>query len=203
MSAKRKAVVRTRWFWGIAAAGVLIWIVASNHNNPSVTTNYRPPSPSYSTTTNSPTTTTKNDAFVPVDISEAMPPVGSGLSLSRSNIRYCSYQGIRLEAARSIITTESQRQGFNTGIDDYNSRCSQYRYLQNDKNAVDAELPGKRYALDAEGRALGSLVSFQLPLSPIAVFAIRIELAHDVAIERLHHADARHHGGSIFLGDQD
>ena len=48
-----------------------------------------------------------------------------------------------------------------------------------------------------------SLVSFQLPLSPIAVFAIRIELAHDVAIERLHHADARHHGGSISLGDQD
>ena len=49
-----------------------------------------------------------------VDTSEAMPPVGSGLSLSRSNIRYCSYQGIRLEAARSMITTESQRQGFNT-----------------------------------------------------------------------------------------
>src|SRR5258708_40278185 len=48
-----------------------------------------------------------------------------------------------------------------------------------------------------------SLVSFQLPLSPIAVFAIRIELAHDVAIERLHHAHARHHGGSIFLGGHD
>jgi tetratricopeptide (TPR) repeat protein len=157
VSAKRKAVVRTRWFWGIAAAGVLIWIVASNdNNNRSGTTNYRPPTPSYSTTTNSPTTTTRNDAFVPVDTSEATPPIGSGLSLSRSNIRYCSYQGIRLEAARSMITTESQRQGFNTGIDDYNSRCSQYRYQQSDKNAVDAELPGKRYALDAEGRALAA-----------------------------------------------
>jgi hypothetical protein len=166
VSVKRKAVVRTRWFWGIAAAGVLIWIVASNRNSPSVTTNYRPPSPPYSTTTNSPTTTTKNDAFVPVDISEAMPPVGSGLSLSRSNIRYCSYQDIRLEAARSIITTESQRQGFNTGIDDYNSRCSQYRYLQNDKNAVDTELPGKRYALDAEGRALAATWQSNSPPRP-------------------------------------
>jgi tetratricopeptide (TPR) repeat protein len=157
VSAKHKAVVRTRWFWGIAAAGVLIWIVASNDNNKSATTNYRPPPPSYSTTTTSPTTTTRNDAFVPVDTSEAIPPVGSGLSLSRSNIRYCSYQGIRLEAARSAITTESQRRGFNTGIDDYNSRCSRYQYLQSDKNAVDAELPGRRYALDTEGRALAAI----------------------------------------------
>ncbi|TYO61479.1 tetratricopeptide repeat protein [Bradyrhizobium hipponense] len=156
VSAKHKAVVRTRWFWGIAAAGVLIWIVASNDNNRSGTTNYRPSPPSYSATTNSPTTMTRNDAFVPGDTSETMPAVGSGLSLSRSNIRYCSYQGIRLEAARSMITTESQRQGFNTGIDDFNSRCSNYRYRQSDKNAVDAELPGKRYALDAEGRALAA-----------------------------------------------
>ena len=43
VSAKHKAVVRTRWFWGIAAAGVLIWIVASNDNNRSGTTSYRPP----------------------------------------------------------------------------------------------------------------------------------------------------------------
>jgi hypothetical protein len=154
VAAKHKSVLRTRWFWAAAAAGVLIWIVANNDDNKSRTTNYRPPPPSYSTTTTSPTTTTKNHAFVPVDTSETMPPVGSGLSLPRSNIRYCSYQGIRLEAARAMLATESQRQRFNAGIDDYNSRCSRYRYLQNDKDAVDAELPGKRFSLESEGRSL-------------------------------------------------
>jgi hypothetical protein len=148
--------VRTRLFWAVAAAGVLIWIVASNGDNTSRTMNYRPPSPSYSTAATNPTATIRNDAFVPVDTTETMPPVGSGLTLSRPNMRYCSYQGIRLEAARPMIAGESQRQRFNAAIDDYNSRCSRYRYLQNDKDVVDAELPVKRFALETEGRSLAT-----------------------------------------------
>jgi hypothetical protein len=162
IAAKRKAAVRTRWFWAAAAAGLIIWIAVSSNDNKSRTTSYQPSPPSYTsrttspTTTPSPTTTTRNDTIVPVDTSETMPPVGSGLSLSRSNIRYCSYQGIRLDAAREIISTESQRQRFNAGIDDYNSRCGRFRYLQADKDAVDAELPGKRFVLEAEGRSLAA-----------------------------------------------
>jgi tetratricopeptide (TPR) repeat protein len=154
VSAKRKAAVRTRWFWGAAAAGLLIWIAASNDDKKSRPTNYRPPS--YSTANASPTATIKNDPFVPADTSETMPSAGSGLTLSRSNIRYCSYQGIRLDGARPMVGSELQMKRFNAAVDDYNSRCSRYRYFQNDKDAIDAELPGKRFALETEGRSLAA-----------------------------------------------
>jgi hypothetical protein len=49
-----------------------------------------------------------------------------------------------------------QSQRFSAAIDDYNSRCSDYRYRQSDKDAVDAELLGKRASLEAEGRALAA-----------------------------------------------
>jgi hypothetical protein len=39
----------------------------------------------------------------------------------------------------------------------------------------------------------GSFVPLQFPLSPMMVFAIGIEHANDVAVERFHDADARHH----------
>jgi tetratricopeptide (TPR) repeat protein len=156
VSAKRKAVVRVRWFWGVAAACFLIGIAANRDDNKSRPTNYPPSPASYPTTTTGPTATARNDAFVPVDTSETMPPVGSGLSLSRSNIRYCSYQDIRLDSARVMIASEPQRMRFNAAVDDYNSRCGQYRYLQSDKNAVDAELPGKRVTLESEGRSLAA-----------------------------------------------
>jgi tetratricopeptide (TPR) repeat protein len=177
VSAKRKAVVRTRWFWGIAAAGVVIWIAASNDDNKSRNTTYRPsPNPSQtvpqwdqipSTNQRSASSGSTRSAGEPsvgtfdpdkylADTSETMPPPGSGMSLSRANIRYRSYQGIRLDAARTVIATESQRRYFNSSVDDYNSRCGQYRYRESDKSAVDGELPGKRFILESEGRSLAA-----------------------------------------------
>jgi hypothetical protein len=83
-----------------------------------------------------------------------MPAVGSGLALTRSNIRYCTFQRVRIEAARPAFGGVVQQQSFNAAIGDYNARCSDYRYRQSDKDAVDAELPPKRLSLEAEGRAL-------------------------------------------------
>lgn len=169
-SAKRKTAVRTGWFWVIAIGGLMIWaVVANNEGSKPRTTEYRPPT-SYRTT--SPTSTPRpvapprNDVPVPVDTSETMPPVGSGMSLSRSNIRYCSYQRVRLEAARPFVDTNTQGQRFNGAINDFNSRCGQYRYLQSDKDAVDMELPGKRVALEAEGRSLAASWRASYPATP-------------------------------------
>lgn len=170
-SAKRKAGVRVRWFWGIVIVGGLIWAaVASSEGNKPRSTEYRPPSPSYPTT--SPTTTLRpagpprNDTFVPVDTSETMPAVGTDLPLSRSNIRYCSYQRVRLEAARPIIETDSQGQRFSVAIKDFNSRCSEYRYRQSDRDAVETELLGKRFALETEGRSLAGSWRSNYPAGP-------------------------------------
>jgi hypothetical protein len=53
-----------------------------------------------------------------------------------------------------MINTDVQGQRFNAAINDYNSRCTQYRYRQSDKDAVETELLGKQWALEAEGRSL-------------------------------------------------
>ena len=91
-----------------------------------------------------------------MDTGETMPAVGTGLALTRANIRYCAFQRVRIEAARPLVQAGVQGQRFSAAVDDYNSRCSDYRYRQNDKDAVDAELLGKRYSLESEGRALAA-----------------------------------------------
>jgi hypothetical protein len=157
-AAKRKSGRRVLWFFGIIA-GIIIVAWANSDSSRPRTAGYQPPS-SYRSATVQPSATARpatpdlSNTFVPVDTSETMPPVGTGLTLTRSNIRYCSYQRTRLEGARPMINTDVQGQRFNAAINDYNSRCTQYRYRQSDKDAVETELLGKQWALEAEGRSL-------------------------------------------------
>jgi tetratricopeptide (TPR) repeat protein len=162
-SAKRKAGARVAWFWGIVIVGGGLWaIVANGGKTGPQTTPYRSPS-SYSNTPAWPQTTTAPQATTPppqrndsLDASETIPAVGTGLVLTRPNIRYCTFQRVRIEAARPALAGAVQQQSFNAAIGDFNARCSDYRYRQSDKDAVDAELPGKRFSLEAEGRALAA-----------------------------------------------
>jgi len=159
-SAKRKAGDRVLWFWGIVIVGGGLWAVVANSNGPQ-TAPYRSP-PSYSNTPAWPQTATAPQPTTPpprndsLDAGETMPAVGTGLALTRPNIRYCTFQRVRIEAARPALGGAVQQQSFNAAIGDFNARCSDYRYRQSDKDAVDAELPGKRFSLEAEGRALAA-----------------------------------------------
>ncbi|MBB4426588.1 tetratricopeptide (TPR) repeat protein [Bradyrhizobium sp. CIR48] len=162
-AAKRKANTRVMWFWGIVVVGGGLWAILANggSNSGSQTTQYRPPSSSNTQTwpqTPAPSQTTtpapqRTESF---DTGETMPSVGTGLALTRANIRYCAFQRVRIEAARPLIQAGVQGQRFSAAVDDYNTRCSDYRYRQSDKDAVDAELIGKRYSLESEGRALAA-----------------------------------------------
>lgn len=163
-AAKRKANARVLWFWGLVIVGGGIWAVLANNGSSSgpQTTQYRP-SPSYSNTQAWPQTTAPSQTTFPppqrsdsFDTGETMPALGTGLALTRANIRYCAYQRVRIEAARPLVQAGVQGQRFSAAVDDYNSRCSDYRYRQSDKDAVDAELLGKRYSLESEGRALAA-----------------------------------------------
>jgi len=163
-AAKRKANTRAMWFWGVVIVGGGLWAIIANggSNSGSQTTQYRP-TPSYSNMQTWPQTPAPSQATVPppqrtesFDTSETMPPVGTGLALSRANIRYCAFQRVRIEAARPLVQAGVQGQRFSAAVDDYNSRCSDYRYRQSDKDAVDGELIGKRYSLESEGRALAA-----------------------------------------------
>jgi hypothetical protein len=127
-------------FW-IAAAAVILLIVITNQDN-------RPTYRSSSTQT----TVDRPTQFSVVD--EDRPPIGTGVNFTRANIRYCEFQGIRLEALRSLVSSDNTV-AFNALIDDWNSRCNRYRYRPSDKSAVDAEIGTRRSNLQAEGWAMG------------------------------------------------
>jgi peptidoglycan hydrolase-like protein with peptidoglycan-binding domain len=114
--------------------------------------------------------------------SEERPAAGIGLELSRANIRYCTFQQTRLEAL-GPVTEGADLVVFNALVEDWNARCTRYRYRPADKEAVDSEAVGRRALLEVEGRAFMNgwrrkLV--QAAVDPSAVPAIGRE-----AVERL------------------
>jgi hypothetical protein len=126
-------------FWVAAGAVVLLLVVTNQDNRPS----YSPSSPQRTV-----------DRPSQVSLDEDRPPIGSGQTFSRANIRYCQFQGVRLEALRSMVMNNADVSRFNALINDLNARCGQYRYRPSDKSAVDTELVSRRAALEAEGRAI-------------------------------------------------
>lgn len=161
--AKRKAGIRVRWFWGIVIVGAGIWILLANGGSTGPqTSSYRPPPSSSNTaptwiqpTAPSQTVAPPSQKSESFNAGETIPAVGTGLALTRANIRYCTFQRVRLEAARPLVQA-GQGQRFSAAVDDYNSRCSDFRYRPSDKSAVDDELRLNRSTLESEGRALAA-----------------------------------------------
>jgi len=87
---------------------------------------------------------------------EIRPTAGTDLILNRDNIRYCLYNSERLDAIDRSFGTESAgviRQ-FNAAIDDWNARCSSYRYRQADMTAIRGEVRSKITELRAQGHRM-------------------------------------------------
>lgn len=83
------------------------------------------------------------------------PSVGTDNVLSMAQITYCLAQKIRLDAAQRVLSryasTDIDR--FNTMVDDYNSRCGQYRYEKSSREAAKDAVEPFRAQYDQEGRA--------------------------------------------------
>lgn len=86
---------------------------------------------------------------------EERPPVGRGRTLNVAQIRYCEAQGIRLEGADPLVNTYSQREvdTFNAWVDDFNSRCSDFRYYEGTLSRARRDIQPLRTSLLAEGRS--------------------------------------------------
>jgi len=84
---------------------------------------------------------------------EERPLRNTDLEFTRANLRYCTFQQIRLEAL-GPITEGADLLVFNALVQDWNSRCSKFRYRPEDKDAVDAQAGRRRALLEVEGRAL-------------------------------------------------
>jgi len=87
--------------WGIyasIAAVIGFFVIADEMDRPSNRSTYQPSAPRVATPT--PTPAPATSAAV-----ETRPPVGQGLTLNRSQIRYCVFQGQRLDIIRTLSTT--------------------------------------------------------------------------------------------------
>lgn len=148
-SRKRAGRIKT-FVWlaivgGIIAAGVY----AADSNRPS----YAPSTAYTPSTTYQPSTASGTSGSFENDTAEAMPPMGTDLVLSRSQIRYCLFQESRLEYLRRS-TSDSLIDKFNGLVDDWNSRCSSYRYREADMNAVRRDLISNAAAINLSAQRI-------------------------------------------------
>ena len=136
--------------WGIyasIAAVIGFFVIADEMDRPSNRSTYQPSPPRVVTPTPAPAAS----ATV-----ETRPPVGQGLTFNRSQIRYCVFQGQRLDVIRTLSTTNYQIDRFNALIGDFNSRCSNFRYRGGDLSAAEREARENAAELRADARRIVS-----------------------------------------------
>lgn len=135
--------------WGSIAAMVVGFMVSSENETPDYDTDYTTDY-NYSAP---PTVENEPDSDIiaaPIgepavlqpeeDIEEEIAPYSSGGNLSLAQLRYCMRQGERLDLARPMVNSYSQGSRFNAAIDNYNLRCSSFRYDQQDMATVQSEI---------------------------------------------------------------
>ncbi|MGF6965737.1 uncharacterized protein OKW43_002765 [Paraburkholderia sp. WC7.3g] len=155
--------------WLLIAIGVFVllaWLANSgkpSSSPPAVA--YEPPA---TTTNNAPTfEAPAPSAAVPsTENEETVAPVGSGLTLDRSQIRYCLSQRVRLEAWQGQLNENPQSSvdAFNASVNFYNARCSNYRYRTSDLEGVRAEVESNRAALRQQGLSMAASANASVPV---------------------------------------
>lgn len=133
---------------------VLVLIIWANQDSGRSYSSRSYSSKSYSSSSNYGSTSYSNTK------GETKPPVGTNQVHSRSEIRYCQFQGERLSyiqnqfptseydqttrrVANAMLLTDAMVSKYDGLIADYNSRCGSYRYRENDLSAVKRELTTK------------------------------------------------------------
>ena len=83
---------------------------------------------------------------------ETMPPIGTGQHLAVEGVRYCNFQKERLRLIKQMIKRPAEARSYNLMIVDYNSRCSDFFYKDDDLRQVEAEIKANKGALEADAR---------------------------------------------------
>lgn len=149
--------------WWLLAVGVIVffaWAVGSREQIPSdAIAPVEAPAPEYAPAAEAPEAPAPTYAPEPAPTNasndEEMPPVGNGLSFNTSQIRYCLSQKIRMSAWQSQVneSSETSVNAFNEAVNDYNMRCSHFRYRSGTLENVRSEVEANRYALTQQGDA--------------------------------------------------
>jgi hypothetical protein len=85
---------------------------------------------------------------------EVVPPVGKGQHFSLEYVRYCHFQEERLRVIKQEVNGPQDIQAFNILANDYNSRCSNFYYLDEDLKFVIDEMNAKVRVLEADAERI-------------------------------------------------
>lgn len=132
-------------FGGIFLLFVMAAIIGSSGNKapaPPSTSSWEPPPAALPATAPAPVAAAPT---VAPSKGVEKPPVGTDRLLDSAQIRYCLTEKIRVQAIESVVNAdrESEIVNFNALVGDYNSRCGQFRYRQDDLDRVQSEIEPK------------------------------------------------------------
>jgi hypothetical protein len=85
---------------------------------------------------------------------ELLPPVGKGQRLAQAYVRYCHYQEERLRVVKQQVRGAEDIRAYNALANDYNSRCSDFFYQDEDLRLVKEEVIAKRKLLEADAERI-------------------------------------------------
>lgn len=106
---------------------------------------------------------------------EVRPPVGTDDVLSTAQITYCLAQEARLNGAQRVLSHHASADigRFNAMVDDYNSRCGQYRYEQSSREAAKVAVSPFQAKYQQQGQAWfeesRSLRAVAAALTPVSI----------------------------------
>ncbi|SIO46220.1 hypothetical protein SAMN05443247_05702 [Bradyrhizobium erythrophlei] len=87
---------------------------------------------------------------VPKEEPEVIPPASKGEHFKQDFVRYCHFQEERLRVIKQHVQGREDIQAYNMLANDYNSRCSNFYYLDEDLKIVTEEVKAKKQILDAD-----------------------------------------------------
>ncbi|KRQ94722.1 hypothetical protein CQ12_04110 [Bradyrhizobium jicamae] len=85
---------------------------------------------------------------------ELLPPVGKGQRFAREYVRYCRFQEERLRVVKQQVRGPEDIRAYNALASDYNSRCSDFFYQDEDLRAVKEEVTAKQKILEADAERI-------------------------------------------------
>ena len=168
---KRNTKVGKWAFWGLAAASLVGFLIYDANKKPSYTP--RPsPTATFAPSGSSPTSSPNSSASS--QFTEQLPAPGTDRVLGKTEVRYCIFQGGRLDILRDLVSSNRETDHFNDLVADFNSRCSKFRYRQGVLRAIEAEALGKQPDLRVDTRRLLSLWRESLVSSPASTTGDRL-----------------------------
>ncbi|MCA1856430.1 hypothetical protein LE190_10930 [Massilia oculi] len=86
---------------------------------------------------------------------ENMPAIAQGAVLNMPEIRWCKRRQIELESVEGILDGERQKEvaAYNDIVEDYNSRCGNFRYRRGNVEQVDREFEPERARMKSEAQS--------------------------------------------------